>query len=96
MNHMAPQGMLKAFDDALEVSSRRPRLLKALGLQSATVNSRLLNDALQRRGFGRILEEDEMLDTSDGWWPAIAERVTGRRDASINEVVAEIDAAKEK
>lgn len=99
MNQMAPGGILKAFDHALEASSRWPRLLLALGFdtQPGRPGAVLLNDALEARGFGRVLDERERFlrngpDYPDAWWPVIAKAVAGRDDAAVDQVVAALQA----
>lgn len=94
MSELTPKRILTAFDDALERSSRWPRLLRALGfdMEQGRPGPPLLNNALERRGFGRIIDETEKLEAMfstypDRWWFAIAQEVTGNRDASVNTVM---------
>lgn len=94
MNQRAPGEMLKAFDHALEASSRWPQLLLALGFHSAPgrPGAVLPNDALEARGFGRVLDERERFlrngsDYPDAWWPIVAKEIAGRVDASVDGVV---------
>ncbi len=88
MNQM--NDILKAFDEALEASSRWPRLLKALDLGPTNVTPHLVNEALKRHGFAKALDEGAAPGSSDDAWFAVAERVVGRRDASVDEVIARL------
>lgn len=96
MNGMTPKQILKAVDGALETASRWPRLLAALDLDNdpGQPTCALLNDALEHRGFHRILDERDRLSASneypDVWWAAIAKEVAGRGDATVEEVVTRL------
>jgi hypothetical protein len=92
--------ILSAFDEAVEISSRWPSLLRTLGFgaSSERPGSSLLNDALVRFGYRRVIDESDHLkrmvhDYPDEWWFAIAKEVTGRSDAKVSEVVEELHAA---
>ncbi len=95
MSQRAPGEMLRAFDAALEVSSRWPQLLLALGFDSGPglPGAALLNDALEAKGFRRVLDERERFlrngfEYPDAWWPPIAKEITGRENATVDVVVA--------
>jgi len=97
MSARAPGDILQAVDTALEVSSRWPQLLLALGLDTGPgrPGAVLLNDALESRGFRRVLEERERFlrngsDYPDAWWPLVAKEVAGREDAAVRDVVARL------
>jgi len=98
MNQLAPGELLKAVDGALEVSSRWPRLKIALGFRGHP-SPAAWNDALQARGFGRVVDERASSVSltgpayPDAWWRAIARAVAGREDATVDEVVTKLEAA---
>src|SRR5476651_1342931 len=93
MSELTPQQILDAFDRALEVSSRWPRLLKALGYDMSVgrPGPLLLNNALETRGFQRVIDERNSVemwrDYPESWWLAIAKETTGNPDASVKEVI---------
>ena len=99
MNHLSSKDVFDAFDHALEVSSRWPRLLRVLGFDMSVgrPGPLLLNNALVIRGFRRVVDENDSLrsmfrDYPDAWWFAIAQEVTGHRDASVQQVVDALNA----
>ena len=98
MNQMAPGEFLKVVDDALEVSSRWPRLKIALGLHCHP-SAAALNDALQARGFRRVVDERASCVSLTGpaypdtWWHAIAREAAGHDGATVDEVVTKLQAA---
>lgn len=101
MSNFSPRQILDAFHSALENSSRWPRLLKSLGfdIEISRPGPRLLNDALEKRGFRRVINEDDSLrkmfrQYPDDWWFAIATETTGRADASVSDVVAALRTRK--
>ncbi len=94
MNHLSSKEVFDAFEHALEVSSRWPRLLRSLGFDMSVgrPGPLLLNNALEYRGFRRVVDEADSLrqlirDYPDAWWFAVAQEVTGRRDATVQQVV---------
>ena len=94
MSQLTPRQILDVVDKSLEEASRWPRLLKALGfdMEQSRPGPRLLNRALQDRGFEPAVDENDSLrkmltNYPDAWWFAIAEEVTGRRDSSVQVVV---------
>lgn len=94
MNTLNSRQMLSAIDESLEESSRWPRLLRALGfdMEQGRPGPPLLNNAIARHGFRRVLDETEPLEAMfggypDRWWFAIAQEVTGNRDASVDAVL---------
>lgn len=96
MSARSSQQILEAFDHALEVSSRWPRLLLTFGLRGRP-GARIFNDALQARGFRPVVDESEALrtmlkDYPDAWWFAIAQETTGRSDATVQQVVDALSA----
>ena len=80
-------------DVSLEAASRWPRLLLVLGFDQRP-SSASLNDALQARGFARVVDERSLPLYSDAWWAAIAMEVAGRSDAKVEDVVSRLRAAK--
>jgi hypothetical protein len=93
MSELTPRQILGAFDRALEVSSRWPRLLQALGydMNVGRPGPPLLNRALEARGFGAVIDEREswlmLREYPETWWLAIAKDTTGNPDASVQEVI---------
>jgi hypothetical protein len=93
MNQMPSADLLKAFDRALEASSRWRRLFVSFGFRHHP-SAAALNDALQARGFGRVVDERASSVSLNGpayrdaWWQAIAREVAGRDDATVDEVVS--------
>jgi len=93
MSELTPQQILDAFDRALEVSSRWPRLLKALGhdMSVGRPGPLLINNALETRGFQRVIDESASFqmwrEYPESWWFAIAKETTGNSDASVQEVI---------
>jgi hypothetical protein len=99
MSELTGRQILDAFDGALELSSRWPRLLKTLGFDMAMgrPGPLLLNNALENRGFGRPIDESDSLKKMlrqypDAWWFAIARETTGREDATVQQVVDALNA----
>jgi hypothetical protein len=93
MTHLSSQEIFKAFDTALEVSSRWPRLLLALGFNPrlALPGPRAINNALAVRGFRPVVDEEDSLQTLLAdypvkWWFAIAQETAGRSDATVRQV----------
>jgi hypothetical protein len=82
-----------AIETGLEIASRWPSLLLVLGFDQRP-SPASLNDALQARGFGRIVDERSLPLYSDDWWTSIAREVTGRPDAKVEDVVSKLRAAK--
>ena len=92
MTGLTPRGILDAIHEGLEESA----VLSALGYDptQGRPGRNLLNNALERRGYGRPIGEQ----TSEGfqsyrpypdeWIQAITEAVTGRPNASLHEVIA--------
>src|ERR1700712_4463394 len=94
MSALTDRQILDAFDSALELSSRWPRLLKSLGFDIAIgrPGPLLLNNALETRGFRRAIDEGDSLrrmlrQYPNDWWLAVARETTGRPDASVQEVI---------
>ncbi|HEY0107181.1 MAG TPA: hypothetical protein VGB91_13950 [Rhizomicrobium sp.] len=96
MTTLTSKQMLTAIDTALEESSRWPRLLQMFGCDMSVgrPGPLWLNDALVERGFQRVVDERDSVrtmrpnsDYPDAWWLAIAQEVTGRRDATVQQVV---------
>ncbi len=99
MTHLSSKEVFDAFDYALEVSSRWPRLLLALGFDTRIdrPGPRALNEALRTRGFRPVVDEAEALEKllkayPDSWWFAIARETTGRADATVQDVVDALNA----
>jgi len=92
MSNLTPRQILDAIHEGLQESA----LLAALGYEASQgrPGRALLNNALQRRGYGRPLGEngpDRMKPLQpfpDEWIQTIARAVTGRPDAPIGEVIA--------
>jgi hypothetical protein len=101
MTQMSPREILDAVRDGLDMEARWRRLLEALGYDpdQGRPGLPLLNDALERRGFRRVLKADEAMRPfleppyPDEWWYEIAEEITGRRDARTDEVLAKLTKA---
>jgi hypothetical protein len=82
--------------DAIHEGLMESALLTAIGYDptQGRPGRALLNNALERLGYGRPIGEydwDRLTAHQpypDEWVRAIASAVTGRRDASINEVIA--------
>ncbi len=97
MTHLPSQKIFTAFDDALEVSSRWPRVLLALGFDARSEHPgpRALNAALVARGFKPVIDENDALlsllkDYPDAWWFAVAREVAGAPDATVQDVVGRL------
>lgn len=92
MTDMTPRDILDAVHQGLEESA----LLTALGYDATQgrPGRQLLNNALERRGFGRPIHErgfDPLKPYQpypDEWMEAIAGAVTGRRNAPLREVIS--------
>jgi hypothetical protein len=87
---------LTLIDDALEEASRWPRLKLTLAL-AGRPGPRMINDALEARGFKPVVDETAALNTMlkdypDAWWFAIAQETTGRADATVQQVVDALSA----
>jgi hypothetical protein len=82
-----------AVEISLEAASRWPRLMLVLGFDRHP-SPASLNDALQARGFGRVVDERSLPLYSDAWWTAIAEEVAGRPDAKVQDVVSRLSSEK--
>jgi len=82
-----------AIEIGLEVASRWPRLLLVLGFDRRP-SPASLNDALEARGFGRVVDERSLPLYSDTWWAAIATEVAGCPDAKVQDVVSKLSSAK--
>jgi hypothetical protein len=99
MTSLTSQQMLQAFDTGLERASRWPRLLKALGFEPAPQKptARQINAALQRHGFKGALDDSQQAmpeSLPDSSWTAIALAVTGRGDASVDDVISRLRASR--
>ncbi|MEI9887308.1 MAG: hypothetical protein WDN08_12540 [Rhizomicrobium sp.] len=99
MSAQRSKKILAAFGEAIAEGGRWPRLLKTLDLEEVEgwPGPRLINDALEARGFKPVVDEAEALrkmlkDYPDAWWFAIAQETTGRRDATVQEVVDALNA----
>jgi hypothetical protein len=92
MTDMTPRRILDAIHEGLEESA----LLAALGYDATQgrPGRHLLNNALERQGYGRPIDEQAIDQLSgyspypDEWIQAIAGAVTGRPNAALREVVA--------
>ena len=92
MPDLTPRGILDAIHEGVMESA----LLAALGYDPSQgrPGRALLNNALERRGYGRPISEQswDRLTASqpypDEWIRIIARAVTGRPNASIGEVIA--------
>lgn len=95
MKNLTADEMLTAFDESLEIASRWPRLMDALGYdpKRGRPGAHWFNTALADRGFTAVLDGSEGIPPStrspypDTWWYAIAQEVTGDRNASVESVV---------
>ena len=94
--NMTPSAILAAVDDALEETGRWTQLLRALEFDpnAGRPGSVLLNNALEKRGFGRPLSETDgfWLLRNPGfpeeWWRRISTATVGKDHSSTAEVVA--------
>lgn len=91
MTEMTAREILDAIREGLEETA----LLIALGYDATQgrPGRHLLNNALERRGFGRPIDEqqiDRLEPYPDEWVKDVAEAVIGRRDATVNEVVSRV------
>jgi hypothetical protein len=92
MSDLTPRRILDAIHEGLEESA----LLTALGYDPSQgrPSRALLNNALERRGYGRPITEQPRNHMRayqpypDEWIGAIAGAITGRPDAPIGEVIA--------
>jgi hypothetical protein len=91
MTGLTPRRILDAVQEGLEESA----LLTALGYDATQgrPGRNLLNNALERRGYGRPIEEQTpdlqaYRPFPDEWMQAIARAITGDPDASPHEVIA--------
>jgi hypothetical protein len=92
MPDMTPRKILDAIHDGLEESA----LLAALGYDATQgrPGRHLLNNALERRGYGRPIQEQRLDGLQpyqpypDEWILAITEAVAGHRNATLREVIA--------
>jgi hypothetical protein len=82
-----------AVELSLETASRWPRFLLVLGFDRRPSPARL-NDALQVRGFHRVIDERSLTLYSDTWWTIIAKEVAGRPDAKVEDVISKLSSAK--
>jgi hypothetical protein len=98
MTGLTPRRILDAVHEGLEESA----LLTALGYDTTQgrPGRNLLNNALERRGYGRPIDE-QTLDRfqvyrpfPDEWMQAIAGAVTGRPNASPHEVIVTLKKQK--
>jgi hypothetical protein len=95
MKTLTPKQILGAFDDGLEITSRWPRLLRALGFDpdQGRPGVPLINRELKRRGFRPVLDDTRSTfffpyqPYPEEWWQAVAREITGDRDASGDRVV---------
>ncbi len=80
---MTPRNILDAIHEGLEETA----LFAALGYDATQgrPSCRLLNNALERRGYGRPI--DEQAAAPDEWIRAIAKTISGRPDAPLHEVI---------
>jgi hypothetical protein len=91
LSDLAPRRVLDAIHSGLQEAA----LLVALGYDSrqGPPSARLLNDALERRGFGRPVGDFDKAGAGscrsglEAWVPVIAEAVTGRSGAPVGEVI---------
>jgi len=98
MTELTSRQILSAIDAGLEEAARWPQLLKALDFDNfaGRPGPLLINNALQKRGFRRVLDEADSMRLAieprypDAWWYAIASEVGGRPDASVSDVVGEL------
>src|ERR1700733_6926558 len=98
MTELTSRQILSAVAEGLEEAARWPQLLTALGfdIDAGRPGPILINNALQKRGFRRVLDETDSIRLvieprySDDWWYVIAKEVSGRRDARVGDVVAEL------
>ena len=92
MPDLTPRRILDAIHEGLEESA----LLVALGYNASQgrPGRTLLNNALERRGYGRPISERDWDRLAayqpypNGWIRSIALVVTGRPDTPIGEVIA--------
>jgi|ERR1700735_5666369 hypothetical protein len=92
MSDLTPRQILDAIHEGLEESA----LLAALGYDASQgrPGSELLNNALERRGYGRPINEltiDQLKahhPYPDEWVKAIAGAITGRPNAQLREVIS--------
>jgi hypothetical protein len=88
---LTPRQILAAIDEGLHEAA----LLTALGYEvtQGRPGRHLLNNALERRGYGRPLSEPEpdrlrpYQSYPDDWVQTVAKAVSGRADASLHEVI---------
>ena len=100
MTDMTPREMLDAIHEGIEESA----LLAALGYDPAQgrPGRHLLNNVLERRGFGRPIDErqpDRFLPYQpypDEWVRAIVRAVTGRVNAPLHEATDKLRQAPER
>jgi hypothetical protein len=100
MTAMTGREILTAFGESLDVASRWPRLLDALGYDPEQGRPGLpwINAALESQGFRPVLNHKEAMRPlyeapyPDEWWYLIAQEVTGDRTASANDVIAKLRA----
>ncbi|HEX2592186.1 MAG TPA: hypothetical protein VHL34_11860 [Rhizomicrobium sp.] len=98
MSDKTARELLDAIGEGLEAASRWPQLLSALGFEpeQGRPGPLLLNNALQRLGYRRALDEgDSMIllaerSFPDAWWKRIAAEVTGNSHAKVEDVVARL------
>jgi hypothetical protein len=93
MNEMTPREILDAIGEGLEETTLLLTVLGDDAMQGKPGRHRL-NNALERRGFGRPIDEQQIDKLQvcrpypDEWLRAIAQAVTGRADAPLGEVIA--------
>jgi hypothetical protein len=98
MTELSSRQILSAIDDGLEEAGRWPQLLRALGfdIDAGRPGPVLINNAMQKRGFRRVLDEKESIRLAiesrypDEWWFAIAGETARRPDAKVADVVGEL------
>jgi len=98
MTRLTSKEVFKALDEGLEAASRWPRLLPELGFapEQGRPGALLLNNAFQRLGFGRVLDEDDSLrllldePLPDVWWQRIALAITGNASSTVDQVVTRL------
>src|SRR5258707_15495258 len=92
MADLTPRKILDAIHEGLEESA----LLAALGYDASQgrPGGRLLNNALEQRGYGRPMDEQLLVRLGahqaypDEWIQAVAKAVSGRADAPLREIIA--------
>ena len=92
MTELTPRRILDAIHEGLEESA----LLAALGYDASQgrPGRHLLNNALERRGYGRPIDEQglDMLQPyqpyPDRWIQVITQAVSGRSNTPLREVIA--------